>query len=82
MHNLDNQPRFIKIHIFNFLYLKDLLKLRLLSKYYSDLVRKNQWSHLIIKSKSDIYIKINIYYCINPTTNVIKLYKDQHLLLY
>ena len=27
-----------------------------MSKYYSDFVRKNQWNHLIIKSKSNIYI--------------------------
>ena len=56
MHNLNNQPKYIKIHIFSFLCLRDLLNFRLVNKYYSDFVRKNQWNHLIIKSKSNIYI--------------------------
>ena len=57
MKNLEKQPKFIKIHIFSFLCLKDLLNLRLLNKYFSDLVRKNQWKHLIVKCKSEYYYK-------------------------
>ena len=51
MHNLEKQPKFIKIYIFSFLCLNDLLKIRLVNKYYSDFVKKNKWNHLIIKCK-------------------------------
>ena len=56
MHNLNSQPRCIKIHIFSFLLLRDLLNIRLVNKYCSDLVRINQWNHLIIKSKFNFYM--------------------------
>ena len=52
MHNLDDQPKCIKIYIFSFLKLRDLLNLRLLNKYYSDFVKKNKWNHLIIGLKN------------------------------
>ena len=40
MHNLNSQPKYIKIHILSFLCLRDLLNIRLVNKYCSDLVRK------------------------------------------
>lgn len=48
MHNLDTQPKFIKILIFNNLSIRELLKISQLNKKYNQFIKNNQWRQLTV----------------------------------